>query len=182
LHHFSLSVITLFSEASTHNDAHTTPTAMDSSAWARGTVTPATVVHRSFPQALIPGLPDHLVVAHILRSEYFDDRADLARLPAVSRAMRDAVAATGPWDKEALCKAAQNGHEAMVRGLIEAGADVNEAKDDASPLYIAAEFGHEAVVRALIEAKSDLEWTDFVDGERRCTSPLLKATPRLCAY
>ena len=43
----------------------------------------------------IPRLPNHLVVAHILRSEYFDDPADLARLPAVSRAMRDAVAETG---------------------------------------------------------------------------------------
>ena len=43
----------------------------------------------------IPRLPDALVVTHILRSEYFDDPADLARLPAVSRAMRDAVAATG---------------------------------------------------------------------------------------
>jgi hypothetical protein len=42
-----------------------------------------------------PRLPDHLVVTHILRSEYFDNPADLARLPAVSRAMRDAVAATG---------------------------------------------------------------------------------------
>ena len=42
-----------------------------------------------------PGLPNHLVVTHILRSEYFDDPADLARLPAVSRGMRDAVAATG---------------------------------------------------------------------------------------
>ena len=41
------------------------------------------------------GLPNHLVVAHILKSDYFDDPADLARLPAVSRAMRDAVAATG---------------------------------------------------------------------------------------
>ena len=43
----------------------------------------------------IPGLPNHLVVAYIFSSEYFDDPADLARLPAVSRAMRDAVAATG---------------------------------------------------------------------------------------
>ena len=43
----------------------------------------------------IPGLPDHLVATQILRSEYFDDPADLARLPAVSRAMRDAVAETG---------------------------------------------------------------------------------------
>ena len=47
------------------------------------------------PQVMIPGLPDHLVVEHILRSEYFDDPADLARLPAMSRAMRDAVAVTG---------------------------------------------------------------------------------------
>ena len=43
----------------------------------------------------ITDLPNHLVVEHILKSEYFDDPADLARLPAVSRAMRDAVAATG---------------------------------------------------------------------------------------
>jgi hypothetical protein len=35
------------------------------------------------------------VVTHILRSEHFDDPADLARLPAVSRGMRGAVAVTG---------------------------------------------------------------------------------------
>ena len=46
-------------------------------------------------QEALPGLPNHLVVTHILRSEYFDDPADLARLPAVSRTMRDAVAETG---------------------------------------------------------------------------------------
>ena len=40
-------------------------------------------------QEAIPGLPDHLVVTHVLRSEYFDDPADLARL------MRDTVAETG---------------------------------------------------------------------------------------
>ena len=51
-------------------------------------------------QEAIPGLPDHLVVTHVLRSEYFDDPADLARLPAVSRAMRDTVAATGLRFKE----------------------------------------------------------------------------------
>ena len=37
------------------------------------------------------GLPNHLVVQHILRSEYFDDPADLARLQAVGSAMRDAI-------------------------------------------------------------------------------------------
>tara|TARA_B100000767_G_scaffold196862_1_gene183906 strand:+ start:208 stop:423 length:216 start_codon:yes stop_codon:yes gene_type:complete len=46
-------------------------------------------------QKFFPGLPNHLVVAHILSSEYFDDPADLRRLPAVSPAMRLAVAATG---------------------------------------------------------------------------------------
>ena len=43
----------------------------------------------------IPDLPDHLVATHILRSANFDDPADLARLRAVSRAMRDTVAETG---------------------------------------------------------------------------------------
>jgi len=43
----------------------------------------------------IPGLLNDIVVTHVLRAEHFDDPADLARLPAVSRAMRDAVAETG---------------------------------------------------------------------------------------
>ena len=51
-------------------------------------------------QEAIPGLLDDIVFTHVLRSEYFDDPADLARLPAVSRAMRDAVAATGLWFAE----------------------------------------------------------------------------------
>ena len=57
--------------------------------------TTAAIVCRSSTQEAIPRLPDHLVVTHILRSENFDDPADLARLPAVSCAMRAAVAATG---------------------------------------------------------------------------------------
>ena len=40
----------------------------------------------------IPGLLNDIVVTHVLRTEHFDDPANLARLPAVSRAMRDAVA------------------------------------------------------------------------------------------
>jgi hypothetical protein len=48
----------------------------------------------------IPGLLNDIVVTHILGSEHFDDPADLARLPAVSRAMRDAVADTGLKFKE----------------------------------------------------------------------------------
>ena len=45
-------------------------------------------------------LPNHLVVTHILRTEHFDYPADLARLPAVSRTMRDLVAETGLRFKE----------------------------------------------------------------------------------
>ena len=44
---------------------------------------------------LIPGLPNHLVDAHILRSDLLPDPADLAVLRAVSRGMRAAVDATG---------------------------------------------------------------------------------------
>ena len=48
----------------------------------------------------IPGLLNDIVVTHVLRSEHFDDPADLARLPAVSRAMRDEVAETGRTNQE----------------------------------------------------------------------------------
>ena len=48
--------------------------------------------------------------------------------------------------------AAQDGHDVVVRALIQAGADVNKAGDNgATPLFIATQNGHEAVVRALIE-------------------------------
>ena len=45
-------------------------------------------------QSAIPGLPDDLVVAHILGSANLSDPTDVARLTAVSRGMRAAVAAT----------------------------------------------------------------------------------------
>ena len=49
----------------------------------------------------IPGLLNDIVVTHVLRTEHFDDPANLARLPAVSRAMRDTLAATGLRFEEA---------------------------------------------------------------------------------
>ena len=72
--------------------ANATHTAMTGTSGDIATGTTPTSVVKT--QAAIPGLPDHLVDSHMLRSEYFDDPADLARLPAVSRAMRDAVAET----------------------------------------------------------------------------------------
>ena len=61
------------------------------------TTTPASLADA---QDAIPGLLNDIVVTHVLRSEHFDDPADLARLPAVSRTMRDAVAETGLRFKE----------------------------------------------------------------------------------
>jgi ankyrin repeat protein len=52
-----------------------------------------------------------------------------------------------------LYAAAGEGHEVVVRALIEASADVNMAMDDgATPLLIAAEIGHEPVVQILRDA------------------------------
>ena len=71
--------------------------------------TPASspVAPDSFSGAPIPGLPGHLVVAHVL--DKLSDPTDLARVSAVSRGMRDAVAATGrtvmmPSEDEAVTK------------------------------------------------------------------------------
>jgi hypothetical protein len=83
--------------------AHTTHTriAMSSNATS-GVETPSCKRKREIRDAsaanageAIPGLLNDIVITHVLRSEHFDDPADLARLPAVSRAMRDAAAATG---------------------------------------------------------------------------------------
>ena len=75
--------------------AHTAMT--DTSGDIATVTTPASLADA---QDAIPGLLDDIVVTHVLRSEHFGDPADLARLPAVSRTMRDAVAATGLRFKE----------------------------------------------------------------------------------
>jgi hypothetical protein len=103
-----LSLPLLLSEASTHNDAHTTRTRnhpLLSSNAMSGKKARARKEKRERSRdanagEAIPGLLNDIVVTHVLRSDNFDDPADLARLPAVSRAMRDAVAATGLRFKE----------------------------------------------------------------------------------
>jgi hypothetical protein len=53
--------------------------------------------------------------------------------------------------------AAENGHEAEVKVLIAAGADVNTATSDGkTPLWWAALHGHETVVKVLIAAGADV--------------------------
>ena len=54
--------------------------------------------------------------------------------------------------------AAENCHVGVVRVLIDAQADVNEAMADGkTPLWIAAERGHVDVVRALIDGQADVD-------------------------
>jgi hypothetical protein len=60
----------------------------------------------------IPGLPGHLVVAHILGSDKLPDPTDLARFSAVSRGMRKAVAETKRTLKE------PNEEEAVMKGYL----------------------------------------------------------------
>ena len=52
--------------------------------------------------------------------------------------------------------AARTGREAVVRLLLQAGAAVDQARDDGwTPLYVAAQNGHEVVVRQLLAAGAD---------------------------
>jgi ankyrin repeat protein len=55
-----------------------------------------------------------------------------------------------------LCRAAQKGHEAVVKLLLEKGADV-ESKNGVSqtPLILAALYGREAVVKLLLKKGAD---------------------------
>jgi hypothetical protein len=65
---------------------------------------------QSEKQEAIPGLPQEVVITHILRSENLADPTDLARLCAVSRGMCEAVTATGREIKEMIQQeAAQHG-------------------------------------------------------------------------
>jgi len=64
-------------------------------------------------------------------------------------------------EKDALTWAAEGGHEAVVRLLLEKGADI-EAKDEfeETALIKAAEYGYEAIVRLLLEKGADIEAKD----------------------
>ena len=60
------------------------------------------------------------------------------------------------YKRQPLYVAAQKGHDAVVRMLLDAGADKDLATNDGcTPLHIAAERGNAAVVRALLDAGAD---------------------------
>ena len=56
----------------------------------------------------------------------------------------------------ALCVAAMNGHEAVVKMLIEAGAETETTNNDGStPIILAAAYGHNEIVKLLNEAATE---------------------------
>ena len=61
-----------------------------------------------------------------------------------------------PYGATLLYMAAEHGHLEVVRALLEAGADLNQANTDGdTPLCIAAQCGRKEVVRALLEAGAE---------------------------
>jgi len=59
--------------------------------------------------------------------------------------------------------AAEHGHQAVVKVLIAAGADVKKTDNDGrTPLWVAACYGHQAVVKVLIAAGTDKNKVDNV--------------------
>ena len=60
--------------------------------------------------------------------------------------------------------AARNGHEAVVKLLLEKATDVgsNGSAYDQTPLWWAAENGHEAAVKLLLEKAVDMDFVEAV--------------------
>ena len=96
---------------SRHNDAHTPP--MSSNAML-GVETRARARKRALRDAnaantgeAFPVLPDHLVLSHIFRPEYFDDPADLARQLEELKVLHENGE---PWDADTCWAATMGGH------------------------------------------------------------------------
>ena len=107
---------------------------------------------------LIPGLPNHLVDAHILRSDLLPDPADLAVLRAVSRGMRAAVDATGRKIEELReGDAAERGYLSTLKCLRRRG----RLSDERLLCAAAARIGDLEALKTLRRAKK-FPWNEKV--------------------
>ena len=75
--------------------------------------------------------------------------------------------------------ACEHGHIDVVKLLIEAGADINQARTDngAPPLFMTCQKGHIDTARLLIEAGADINQATTDDA---CTPLIIAACERTC--
>ena len=85
---------------------------------------------------------------------------DIAALYVTKSEARDTSRHSTEWRESlsTLWIAAYNGYAAVVRILIDRGADINKARDDgATPLFIASAMGHVDVMSVLLERGADID-------------------------
>jgi hypothetical protein len=102
-------------------------------------------------------------------SKFVDIAVMLVKSRSIDENM-EIVLGGGTWTP--LLAASQQGHVPVVQSLLEAGADVDKARDDGwTALIIASKKGHVPVVQALLQAGADVDKAE--DG---CFTPLLIAS------
>ena len=161
-----------------HNDrARTSTSAMSSVDAPRGVETLTHTRQRNLDaQVVIPGLPNDVVVTHVLREKKLPDPIDLATLRVVSRGMREAVDATGLQIKELDEDTATNlGCLTKLRRLQRRGLPKCEFSLCTSPRNSATRrwCGR---LSGRVRTSTRLHMT----ARRRCASPLKMATWKWC--
>ena len=153
------SICNFSAKQATHNNQHDTHHPMDVTTVARsGVDTRAgkrTRERDAHAGEAIPGLPLDVVVSHVLREENLPDPTDLAWLRTVSRAMCDAVAATGRRieNLDDTWVAANRGWLSTLKRLHRRG-----VRFDAQVCCIAAKGGHLEVLQWLRENSCPWDW------------------------
>jgi hypothetical protein len=153
------SICNFSAKQATHNNQHDTHHPMDVTTVARsGVETRAgkrTRERDAHAGEAIPGLPLDVVVSHVLREENLPDPTDLAWLRTVSRAMCDAVAATGRRieNLDDTWVAANRGWLSTLKRLHRRG-----VRFDAQVCCIAAKGGHLEVLQWLRENSCPWDW------------------------
>ncbi|KFG78686.1 ankyrin repeat domain-containing protein [Metarhizium anisopliae] len=113
--------------------------------------------------------PTHFT--HLMVASYFGHGAIVKLL--LKRGATDLEAKDGEYNRTALWWAARNEHVAVVKLLLEQGANI-EARDGeygGTPISWAAEYGHHTVVKLLLEKGADIE----SKGEYSGSTPLSRA-------